>query len=125
MRMETARDCKSYPSRKTATASPLILPGPAAARYCFSLIAIEAIAVDVHAVPDANAVEVLLHEGGLAAIAELDHDAIGFAAIAVALDLVAGARPTDGARRGSEVVAAAAAELVADHATHDAAHDGA
>src|SRR6266852_3294149 len=66
-----------------------------------------------------------LHVGGLAPVAEAHRDAVALARGATLLDLVADDRAADGARDRRRVVAAAAAELMAEHAAGDAADHGA
>src|SRR5881398_1121556 len=90
-----------------------------------SLVAVDASPVDAHAIADADPVQRILLEGGLAAIAHAHDDAITLALVAALLDLVARDRAADRSGDGRDVVAAPAADLVADHAADDAADDGA
>src|SRR5688572_15533080 len=87
------------------------------------LVPIEPAVGDAYAVTHAQPVGRVLLEGGGAAVAHLDHDAIAFVARAALLDLVAGDAPADHAGDGGRVVATATADLVAEHATHDRARD--
>src|SRR5437868_10507784 len=88
------------------------------------LVADYAASIDAHSIADSQAVEVVLLEGALAPIPEAHDDTIALVVVPL-LDLVAGHGPADRARGRGDVVAASAADLVAQHAADDAADDGA
>src|SRR5579859_3026020 len=95
-------------------------------RGCGQLLAErEVVALHAHAIADADAVEIVLHVGRLASVAEAHRDPVALVRGAAFLDLVADHRAADGPGDGCGIVAPAAAELVPQHAAGDAAQDGA
>src|SRR6185369_8514081 len=108
--------------KKTGEAMGILTPWRHPRNACLRpLVAVQKAPVHVHAVADPDPIERILIEDGVAAVAHPHGDAVAFAFTATFFDLVAGDRAADGARGRRDVVAPAAANLVAEHAAHDAA----
>src|SRR4051812_9124810 len=105
---------------KGGTGDRGVYPKVTRATVMHQSLAIQPPRIDANGIADPQAVEVVLDERALAAVAEANGDAIRTLVAAALLDLVARERTCARTGDGRGGVAAAAADLVAQDAAHDA-----